>query len=161
MSGPLLLCVILGLLLMMNGKIHFGYIYGFCVLGSVSIYCIMNFLAQQKNLELYNTMSILGYCLLPIVILAAFALFIDLTGFIGLVFCSIFISWATFCSTQLFDEVLDLDDKKWLVAYPSFLFYSTFVLITIFWICLYNIIINFIINGTRKSYFDKGTHRRI
>jgi hypothetical protein len=51
MSGSIILAFILGSLLMLvlnfykNGKIHFGYIYGFCVFGTLGIYCVMNFLA--------------------------------------------------------------------------------------------------------------------
>jgi hypothetical protein len=62
-----------------NGKIHFGYIYGFGVMGTIVLYSIMNLLSQSKTIELYNTMSILGYCLLPVVILAFLAVFINLT----------------------------------------------------------------------------------
>jgi hypothetical protein len=45
MCGPICVALLLGGLMMLNGKIHFGYIYGFSVIGTVAIYCIMNFLA--------------------------------------------------------------------------------------------------------------------
>jgi hypothetical protein len=48
-------------------------------MGTVVLYSIMNLLSQSKTIELYNTMSILGYCLLPVVILAFLALFLNLT----------------------------------------------------------------------------------
>jgi hypothetical protein len=37
-----------------------------------------------------------------------------------------------FASTMFFEVVMKLHNKRWLVAYPVFLFYLTFVLITIF-----------------------------
>lgn len=50
----------------------------------------------------------------------------------GMVLCPLAILWATFCSTQSFDLVLELQDKRGLVAYPVCLFYATFVMITVF-----------------------------
>lgn len=82
-----------------SGKIHFGYIYGFGVFGCFIIYFIMNFISQVKidlmkilkkiffffkniYLELYNTVSILGYCLLPIIFLSGANVVIDLKFFL-------------------------------------------------------------------------------
>ncbi len=89
MSGPLLLAFCFGALLMLviwnlyykSGKIHFGYIYGFGVIGTISVYTIMNLLSQDKTIKLYNTVSILGYCILPIVILAGLNIFFNLKFF--------------------------------------------------------------------------------
>ena len=42
------------------------------------------------------------------------------------------VAWATLGATRLFDAKLKLTELYWLVAYPTMLFYSCFVLITVF-----------------------------
>jgi len=132
MSGPLLLALAFGGFLLLSGKVHFGYIYGFGALGCISIYMLMNLLSQDRRVQLYNAVSILGYCLLPIVILSAFNVPIDLRNFFGFLLSLAAIGWATITATNFFEAVLKLNEQKWLVAYPIFLFYLVFVLITIF-----------------------------
>lgn len=132
MSGPLLLALAFGGLLLLSGKVHFGYIYGFGGLGCLSLYTVMNLLSQARNIELYNTVSILGYCLLPIVLLAAVNVPLNLKNFFGFFISLAAIGWATVTATKFFEGALHLNEQKWLVAYPIFLFYLVFVLITIF-----------------------------
>jgi len=45
MSGPILLGFALGFLMLLAGKIHFGYIYGFGICGTVCLYLVLNWLA--------------------------------------------------------------------------------------------------------------------
>jgi len=132
MSGPLLIALAFGSLLLMNRKIHFGYIYGFGVIGTICIYMIMNLLSQHAKAKLYNTMSILGYCLIPITILSAINVILDLVTWYGFVLCLGTIVWSTIAATRFFKVLLNLDQQKYLVGYPIFLFYLVFVLITIF-----------------------------
>lgn len=49
-----------------SGKAQFNYIYGVGVLGSVSIYVLLN-LMSDAGIDAYRVCSILGYCLLPMV----------------------------------------------------------------------------------------------
>ena len=66
-----------------TGKVHFGYIYGFGALGTIGIYVIANLMSPAHPLDVSRTFSILGYCLLPIVALAAFSILINLRGVVG------------------------------------------------------------------------------
>ena len=51
MSGPLLIFLSFGSLLMLDGKLtHFSYIYGFSIIGTLGVYLIMNLLSQQKDI---------------------------------------------------------------------------------------------------------------
>jgi len=45
MSGPMILGFTLGFFMMLAGKIHFGYIYGFGICGTISLYLILNWLS--------------------------------------------------------------------------------------------------------------------
>ena len=53
-----------------SGKPHFGYIYGVGLLGSASIYSLLN-LMSETGIDAYRVVSVLGYCLLPMVGVAA------------------------------------------------------------------------------------------
>lgn len=80
----------------------------------------------------YDVMSILGYALLPMLVLGAINIFLNLKGALGLIIgigCSL---WSCLAATAFFEVEMKLNNKKWLIAYPVLLFYLTFVLITIF-----------------------------
>lgn len=77
-SSPFLHTIVLTLFFVIQtGKVHFGYIYGFGMVGCILLYGILN-LMSEEGIDMYRTMSILGYCLLPIVILAAINVIINL-----------------------------------------------------------------------------------
>lgn len=85
-----------------------------------------------QYVELYKTISILGYSLLPFCILAMLAIFMDMQNLIGGVACFLIITWSTVTATRYFEYGLDMEDKKYLIAYPISLFYFVFMLLTIF-----------------------------
>lgn len=155
-AGPLMFCLILGTCLLLTGKLHFGYIYGLGLLSCLSMYALVNLLAHNSaptptvstagspnpdntagaagvaQLDLARTFSVLGYCLLPIVILSFLNVFISFRGFFGSIFGLSAIIWCTLAASRLFEAVLGMQGQKWLLAYPSFLIYAVFALITIF-----------------------------
>lgn len=45
MAGPLMFALVLGFALLMAGKLHFGYIYGFGMVGSLAVYLLVNLMA--------------------------------------------------------------------------------------------------------------------
>lgn len=49
-----------------SGKPQFGYIYGVALLGSVSMYLLLNMMSES-GIDAYRVTSVLGYCLLPMV----------------------------------------------------------------------------------------------
>lgn len=48
----------------------FSYIYGIGVLGCLGFYCLLSLMASNVNVTLSNVISVLGYCLLPMVVLS-------------------------------------------------------------------------------------------
>ena len=52
-----------------SGKLHFGYIYGIGVVGCLAMYSLLN-LMSVSGVSGGCTVSVLGYCLLPMVILS-------------------------------------------------------------------------------------------
>lgn len=145
MAGPLLVCVIFGLLLLLvrnfnrlifalqKGKVQFGYIYGFGLSGCFGIFLIINLMSKRNQyVEFYKAMSILGYSLLPFTFLALLSLFLNLFSIAGGVASLLIIGWCTVTATRFFEYGLDMEDKKYLIAYPISLFYFVFTLLTVF-----------------------------
>jgi hypothetical protein len=77
-------------------------------------------------------MSILGYSLLPFTFLALLALFSELYSVAGGIASCLVIGWCTVTATRFFEYGLDMEDKKYLIAYPISLFYFVFMLLTVF-----------------------------
>lgn len=135
-----------------SGKLHFGYIYGFGLLGCCGMYLLVNLMqgveglvpaggeaaaaaaadgsgsGAPARLGLTLTVSMLGYCLLPIVLLAALAVFFSLHGLHGMVLGVAAILWSTLSCARFFEVALRMSDRKWLIAYPAGLFYACFAL---------------------------------
>lgn len=129
--GPLFFCLCLGVCMLGAGKLHFGYIYGFSFVGCFLMYLILN-LMSECGISADKTSSILGYSLLPIVLLAAVNVFVDLTGMVGLVLAVLAIGWCTFSATRFVEVDLNMRKQRYLVAYPITLLYACFALLTIF-----------------------------
>ena len=72
---------------------------------------IINLLTHKGvYVELYSTMSTLGYALLPFTFLALASLFFDLVNPIGIVFSVLIILWSTVTATRCFEHSLDMQD---------------------------------------------------
>ena len=59
------------------GKVHFGYIYGIGVVGCLAMYVLLN-LMSHSSVSITCTVSVLGYCLLPMVLLSFLAVILSL-----------------------------------------------------------------------------------
>ncbi|CAD8138986.1 unnamed protein product [Paramecium pentaurelia] len=134
LSGPTLIVASLGLLPIFTGKIQFNYIYGIGLWGWLLLYLLMNFMIQQqgKQIEFYKILSYLGYGLAPIVLLTILSLFLQLNSSFGYALAIVCAVWSTASVSKTFDTILGLQHRRLLIAYPLFLFYCTFVIITIF-----------------------------
>lgn len=132
MTGPVCLCLLLGCLLLLQRKFQFGVIYGQAIVGCLAVYFVFNVMSQ-RGIDLYRSTSILGYSLLPMVILSFFAVFLPLNiKALGIVLGGGCIFWSTTTATKIFVAVLALHDQFWLVWYPLALLYTSFAFITVF-----------------------------
>lgn len=135
MSGPILFYMLLGFLLLLRFKVQFGTIYGLGIVGTVSIYVVINLMSSQP-IDLYSSTSIVGYALLPMVFLAAFSLLGPLLSFrymqiVGYVLAATFIAWSTSTAAKIFVAVLSMHNQFWLIAYPLALMYTSFAFIIV------------------------------
>ena len=134
LAGPLVIGLLLGGTLLLSGKLHFGYIYGFGMCSCVGMSLILNLMSPKGAISMWRIVSVLGYGLLPVNVLAALNLFLGLKnrGIIGTVLASLTIFWCTSASTRLFERSCDMRDQRYLIAYPTALVYCCFVIITVF-----------------------------
>lgn len=59
------------------GKLQFGYIYGIGVVGCMAMYFLLNMMSLT-GVSVGCVVSVLGYCLLPMVILSSTAVLLSL-----------------------------------------------------------------------------------
>lgn len=134
LSGPFLFLLAFGLFQLLAGKIHFGIILGWVVMASLFLYVVFNMLAGRNgNLDLYKCLSLIGYCMLPIVFSSAVALFLPQGMAAMKVAAGVFVIWSTRVCTRLVLELaLCGDEHRGLIAYACFLIFMLFSLLVIF-----------------------------
>jgi len=131
LAGPLVFCLGFGATLLLAGKVHFGYIYGLGVVGCLAMHTLLN-LMSMTGVSATGVVSVLGYCLLPMVLLSGLAVIFSLTGAIGTVLTVIAVFWCSLSASKLFVTALAMDHQQPLVAYPCALVYGVFALLTVF-----------------------------
>ncbi|GMM36656.1 transporter [Saccharomycopsis crataegensis] len=163
LAGPIFFALLYGVSLLLAGKVHFGYIYGCGLFGTLSLFALFKLMsnndvptlnANQPNvastgsmqgvdsgapdtsktqdLNYSRTTSVLGYCLLPLVLLSFLGIVFTLDNFWGYLLSLICALWSTYSASGFFVLVLKLQNSRFLVAYPLLLFYSIFALMAIF-----------------------------
>ncbi|KAM6150616.1 protein YIPF7 [Erethizon dorsatum] len=131
LTGPILFCVALGATLLLAGKFHFGYVYGMSAIGCLGIHALLN-LMSSAGVSCGCVASVLGYCLLPVVILSSCAIFCSLQGTMGTLMALVVISWCSLSASKIFISALDMEGQQLLIAYPCALLYGLFTLLTVF-----------------------------
>uniref|UniRef100_A0A8C4RBE1 Protein YIPF n=1 Tax=Eptatretus burgeri TaxID=7764 RepID=A0A8C4RBE1_EPTBU len=131
LTGPIVFCLAFGATLLLAGKMQFGYVYGISALGCLGMYCLLN-LMSLAGVGFGCVASILGYCLLPMVLLSAVAAIISLHGLLGMVLAGVVIAWCSLSASKLIISALAMDGQQLLVAYPCALLYGVFALLTLF-----------------------------
>ncbi|KAH7097229.1 Yip1-domain-containing protein [Auriculariales sp. MPI-PUGE-AT-0066] len=129
--GPLIFYFLLGVCLFLSGKPQFGYIYGLALLGSSATYSLLN-LMSPNGIDAHRVASVLGYCLLPMVVVGAVGVTFSLDHTIGYSLAALSVSWCTYSASGIFAAVLRTADQRFLFAYPISLLYSCFALLMIF-----------------------------
>ncbi|WOH13755.1 hypothetical protein DCAR_0933266 [Daucus carota subsp. sativus] len=134
LSGPFIFLLAFGLFQLLAGKLHFGIILGWVTVSALFLYIVFNMLAGRNgNLDLYRCLSLIGYCMLPIVILSALSLFVPQGGAVIFGATGVFVVWSTRVCTRLLVELASCgDEHRGLIAYACFLIYVLFSLLVVF-----------------------------
>ncbi|XP_059743502.1 protein YIPF7 isoform X1 [Bos taurus] len=131
LTGPILFCMALGATLLLAGKVQFGYVYGMSAIGCLGIHALLN-LMSSSGVSYGCVASVLGYCLLPMVILSSCAIFFSLQGTFGTVSALVIIGWCSLSASKIFTSALAMEGQQLLIAYPCALLYGLFALVTVF-----------------------------
>lgn len=131
LAGPIVFCVMFGFILLLSGKVHFGFIYGIGLIGCLGMYFLLNMMSVS-GVSLGVIVSVLGYCLLPMVGLAGVNLLLSLQGIIGTVLTALAVLWCSMSASKLFVTALAMQHQQALVAYPCALVYGVFALLAVF-----------------------------
>ncbi len=150
LAGPIIFFLLFGTFLLFSGKVHFGYIYGLALLGSVSLHTILSLMSPPTDpsdpspnpgmppshlsptLTFPRSASVLGYCLLPLVLTSLVGVLIPMDGPLGWILTSLAIMWCTYSSSGMFCAVGRMRGMRFLVAYPLALFYVGFGIMGVF-----------------------------
>lgn len=152
-AGPILFFLVFGTSLLLTGKLHFGYIYGLAFVGTILLHQVLSLMSPTINptevssghdhghpqgshlgssLTYPRSASVLGYCLLPLVLVAILGIVIPLDGLFGYLLTSLAIAWCSYASSSMFTVVGRMTSMRGLVAYPMVLFYGSFGIMAIF-----------------------------
>lgn len=131
LAGPILFCLIFATFLLLAGKVHFGYIYGVALFGTISLHFFFK-LMSEISIDFTRTASVIGYCLLPLVPISAAGVLFDLNNWFGYALSAFSIFWSTYSASGFFVAVMNLNNARPLIAYPLAMFYSVFVLMALF-----------------------------
>jgi len=130
LAGPVMFYFAFATFLLFSGSPQFGPIYGVALLGTGSLYTLLN-LMSESAIDAYRVASVLGYCLLPMVGIGAVSVMIALDGMVGYLLSLISVFWCTYSASGIFVAVLRMSDQRLLVAYPVGLLYGCFALLTV------------------------------
>ncbi|KAK4318628.1 hypothetical protein Pmani_010375 [Petrolisthes manimaculis] len=131
LAGPILYYLLFCFFLLFSGKIQFSYIYGFVVQGCLSMFVLLNVMSLSR-VSLGVVVSVLGYCLLPMVALAGVNILIRLKGILGMMLSVAAIYWCSVSASELFVIGLGMYHQQILVTYPCVLLYTFFAFIILF-----------------------------
>lgn len=154
LAGPVLFFFLFGTFLLFSGKVHFGYIYGLALLGVTSLHLILSLMSPPLDttssssaiqdhtqgssshlssaLTFPRSASVLGYCLLPLVLTSLVGIVVPMDGMLGYILTSLAIVWCTYSSSGMFCAVGRMRAMRGLVAYPLALFYGCFGIMEVF-----------------------------
>jgi len=134
LSGPIMFCMLFGLCQLLAGKVHFGVILGWMTLASLFLYMVFNLLAGKNgSLDLYRCVSLVGYCLIPMVLFSAVSIFLPSRGIFKYLLGGLTVVWCMRSFTSLLSVLVPhADEHRSLVAYPCGLIYTAFSLLVVF-----------------------------
>lgn len=130
--GPYIFSFLYSMFLMVNGKIHFGYVYFLTLVSNLFVYFLMNVLSETQ-INIFESISVMGYAQIPVVIFAFVEIFLKyLSTPVQLALGLVFALWSAATASLIFVKFLEIERLFCIVLYPLFLIYFCLTLIAIF-----------------------------
>jgi len=137
LAGPLVYCFLFGMILLFGGKLQFNYVFGISAVACLGMYALLNLMhvpgVSEPELTLSLVVSVLGYCMLPLLAVAVLCVFTPTSWVVvRLIFAIPAIVWCTHCATMIFVACLKMQDQRLLLAYPLLMAYACYAVLTLF-----------------------------
>jgi len=132
LAGPLVYCFLFGMFLLLGGKLQFNYVFGVSAVACLGVFALLS-LMTERDVSLSLVVSVLGYCLLPIIGCSALCVLTPSSWVVTRMIIAIpAVVWCTHCATMIFVACLQMEDQHFLVAYPLFMAYACYAVLTLF-----------------------------
>lgn len=125
--GPIFFLILFALVLLLNGRVHFGYLYFLSIFSSLSIYLLLK-LMTALEIGFLKVASILGYSFIPTLFFSVLNIFLPAARSSKLLTGIFFALWSTYISSTVITNHFKLRHKQLLVAYPILMIYTCFVI---------------------------------
>ena len=98
------------------------------------MFALLNLMSPPDTpITILCTASVLGYSLLPMVLLAGLSVLVSLNGGLGgFLLVGLTVAWCSLSASKLFVTALQLNKQQALIIYPCALLYGVFALLTVF-----------------------------
>lgn len=132
LTGPLIILFAFTFTLVLQGKIHFGYIYLISLMSSFVIFSLLN-LMSNKAIGYLMICNVMGYSMTPVVTFSFVNIVSKWLGLnIRILLGAIGAFWSAFTASKMFCIHLEFVDRQAIVLYPLFLAYCCFVMMILF-----------------------------
>lgn len=128
--GPAIFMVLFAVVLLLNGRIHFAYLYLLSLTSCISMYLLLK-LMTPLNIEFFKVTNILGYSFVPTLLFAIVNLLLPLQRSSRLVVGFFFALWSTYIASTVMVGHFQLKKKQLLIAYPILMIYTCFIITAI------------------------------
>jgi protein YIPF5/7 len=125
--GPACFLFLFALALLLNGRIHFGYLYFLSLTSSLSIYVLLK-LMTVLDIDFLKVISILGYSFIPTLLFAFVNMLLPVSRKTKMVVGMAFALWSTHISSTVITNHFKLPHRQLLIAYPILMIYICFVI---------------------------------
>ncbi|ORM39425.1 Protein YIPF5 [Babesia sp. Xinjiang] len=122
-TGPLLILLLFAVSMLISCNLNFGLVYAIEMIGTSCMYILFNLLSQDIYIDMVKTAIILGYSLLPICLAPIIWIFSRFAKPVATVLVYLCVIWSTSTATRLLAAELNMTGRKYLVLYPTFLYY--------------------------------------
>ncbi|KAF8069527.1 yipf5 [Scenedesmus sp. PABB004] len=136
-GGALIFLLLLGGLHLLLGKMHFGVLLGWSAVQSGVLWFVVNQIAsneasEHRALDLYSCCCIVGYGLLPLILLSLGVLLMP-RGPVSVVLAVLAAAWSALTAAKVLARISHaLAEVRSLVLVPCFLLYGSFALLTVY-----------------------------
>lgn len=132
-AGPLFICMAFAIISCLTGsKINFNQVYFLSAFSCIFMYGLLSLMVPSNEITFTSVTSILGYNLLPVVLLSFVSVFYNLYTLLGMVLSVFAVLWCTFNATKMFAGIGSCSGNRLLIAYPCVLCYGVFTICVLF-----------------------------